>query len=362
VDAEQLSLKTPKGSPRALAFATAEGLASFGIGFAGALLFWFADLPLPWMLGAMTATAVSAMFGVPWQIHRTVRDVARPVIGVLAGSAFTPAILGQAGGWAGILAVIVLFGIATTLTGYLIARFAFGLDRATAFFSSTPAGLTEMSLMGDSLGGNLRSLFLIHSIRVVAVVFCVPTILQIVNGVDLGTAAGAGYRPADIGDALDWALLSLCGLGGYVLGRRFRIPSNVMIFSMLLSAALHLGGATTAAPPAWLVIAVQVVIGSIAGARFRGIRWAEMRVTLAFGVSWAILVVAAAVATAAAVAGVSRQDFSAILLAIAPGGMAEMTIVTYALGIDVAFVVACQVLRNFATLLIAPFVYRALPK
>lgn len=350
----------PDFGTRARAFAT--GIGAFLVGFAGATVFWLADMPLAWMLGSMTAAAIASMAGLSWQINRSARDVSRPVIGVLAGSSFTPAIFAHIGDWAGMLLVVIVFGVVTTLIGYVIAWRGFGFDKPTAFFASTPAGLTEMSLLGDQLGGDLRSLFLIHSIRVVAVVFCIPLILEVITGTDIGAGMGPGHAPPGSGEAQDWAILGMCGAGGYLLSRLLPIPAGVMIYSLALSAIIHLYGATSAAPPAWLVIGVQVVIGSIAGARFRGIRWREAGKTVAFGLFWAFSVIGAAVAVAFAISSVTALGVSGTLVSIAPGGMAEMTLLTYALGIDVAFVVACQVLRNVSTVIIAPMVYRLLSK
>lgn len=62
-------------------------------------------------------------------------------------------------------------------------------------------------------------------------------------------------------------------------------------------------------------------------------------------------------ATAALTAQVAGAPFSTLLLALAPGGMSEMTLITYALGLDVAFVALCQVLRSISTILLAPLVF-----
>lgn len=330
-------------------------------GAVGAVLFWLLHMPLPWMLGAMAATAVAAVIGAPWSVSRQARDVARPVIGVLAGSAFTPELVGHAGDWPGMLLVVLSIGVVSTLSGFTIARRAFGFDRTTAFFASTPAGLTEMSLMGDSLGGDIRSLFLIHAIRVVAVVFTVPLIIQIVTDTDLSGIVATESEDAAV-ELVDWLLLILCGIGGGLLARLIRIPAGSMIYSLVLSAILHSAGLTEAAPPAWLVVAVQVIIGCAVGARFRGIRWTDMTKVVIFGVIWAALILTASIAVAFVFARLSGDTFASVLLAIAPGGMVEMTLVTYALGVDVALIVACQVLRNVSTMIFAPAIFHLLSR
>jgi hypothetical protein len=49
-----------------------------------------------------------------------------------------------------------------------------------------------------------------------------------------------------------------------------------------------------------------------------------------------------------------------MLLALAPGGMVEMTVITYAVGIDVAFVVVCQLFRILLVLIVTPFAFQLL--
>lgn len=335
------------------------GIAAALVGFLGALVFWFIGAPLPWMLGSLFASALVAVAGKPWTLPRQARDFARPVIGVLAGSAFTPAVLANAGQWAAMVLVVVLFGITSTLAGYVFFRKLTGFDRATAYFASTPAGLNEMSLMGDSLGGNVRSLFLVHSIRIITVVFLVPLILKLINGAHAGIVPPRSVAASGVED---WLILIACGAAGYLIGKYLRIPSGIMIMSMLLSAILHATSITETAPPQWLVVIVQVAMGCVAGSRFAGIVWREAARTALAALLWALLLLGAAMLTAWASTFIFDMEFSALLLALAPGGMAEMTLVALALGIDVAFVVTCQVFRNFSTILLAPTIFRWLPR
>lgn len=150
-------------------------------------------------------------------------------------------------------------------------------------FGSAPAGLSEMSLLGDALGGNIRSLVLIHSIRVVAVVVIVPQLLVAVTGATAASLRVGAERPP--AGAADLLILLACGVAGYVIGRRSRLPNSILIVSLLASAAVHLGDVTRAAPPDGLLVVAQVTIGCVAGARFAGVVWREIRSTLLLGMA-----------------------------------------------------------------------------
>lgn len=332
-------------------------LAAAAVGLAGAALFVGVGAPLPWMLGSMFATAlVTLATGFPWRMPHAARTFARPVIGVLAGSTFTPALFASAADWWPAFVVVAIFAIVTTLAGYLFFRHVCRFDPVTSFFASTPAGLNEMSLLGDSLGGDLRTLVLVHATRILAVVSIIPLVVRTTAHVDVPLL----LPEHSIGHLADWGILAACGVAGYFVGTRLPIPAGPMLVSLVFSACAHLAQITDAAPPSWLVCGVQIIIGCIAGARFAGIAWREARMIAVSSVGWAILIVGAAFLTAYVASGVVGLPFNSLLLSLAPGGMVEMTLIAYALGIEVAFVIACQVFRNVFTLLMLPHIYRLL--
>jgi uncharacterized protein len=123
---------------------------------------------------------------------------------------------------------------------------------------------------------------------------------------------------------------------------------------------VHAAGLTRVLPPGWLVAIVQVVIGAVAGSRFAGIRWMELRNTVAQALAWSCALLLTAIASAALGALLFGRPFAALVLAVAPGGMTEMTIMSYALGIETAFVVTSQLCRIFFVLTIAPILFRLL--
>src|SRR5689334_2189590 len=96
--------------------------AALAIGGAGGALFRLLGLPLPWTLGSLFAAAIVAIAGGPWLVPGPVRDLARPVVGLLAGSAFTPAIVASIGAWWGVVVFVLLYSVATTTLGFLFFR------------------------------------------------------------------------------------------------------------------------------------------------------------------------------------------------------------------------------------------------
>lgn len=332
---------------------------ALAIGGTGGTLFFLLHSPLPWTLGSLFATAMVTGIGGKWFLPRFAWAFARPFVGVLAGSAFTlPVIMSMPAWWDSILALVVYSGV-ITLLGWLLFTRVCKYDDVTAFFASAPGGLGELSLLGSTLGGKVRTIVLIHAVRIVVVVFTVPFLVQWLIWPTVLPSGGSAATHASAGLELsDWLVMAACGVAGYFIGRPFRSFGGVMLAPMALSAAVHIGGLTAVSPPYWLVAAVQVVIGAISGARFAGTTWNELRTTAFFAFGWAVIILATALLAAWICTFFSDVPLVALVLAFSPGGIVEVTVMAYAIGLHVAFIVTCQICRTTLVLLITPALFR----
>lgn len=327
-------------------------------GFAGGYVWLLLGLPLPWTLGAMMAAALMRLAGPQWVLPPIFRDTARPVIGFVAGSAFTPAILAAAMNWWQMAPLLIAFMLAVTVTGQIYFRKICGFDRATALFASMPGGLAEMLAQGSQFGANIPKLVIVHSMRVFMVAAAIPFVLTVTYRTDLAGTA----RPTVAlgGDWTEWVFAAICICAGYLLGRRMKALGGPMIAALLISAIAHGGGYMDFVPPNWVIVVMQVVIGSVSGARFAGIRFSEALGVLVRGAFWTFILLGLA-AIAAAIAGqVLPMPPGAHFLAFAPGGFSEVTVIALASGIEVAFVVSTHVLRTLYIYLSTPLLRHAL--
>ncbi len=327
-------------------------------GVAGGILFRLLHLPLPWTLGAMFGAALLSFYDRSRVLPTIFRDGARPVIGVMAGSAFTPLVVQTITGWWMLVPILILFFLLVTTCGFYFFRLL-GYDRSTAIFASMPGGLGEMTLLGAQFGADIRKLVLVHSVRIIIVVSAVPFLLTLMTDVNLVKGA-APLGDHAIASAVDWLILLLCACLGYLVGRPLRSFGGIMIMPLLFSAIAHGTGLTAIAPPAWLVAGMQVVIGCITGARFAGIKFHEARLALMQGVFWTSILIALALGAAEITSVLVDQPFAALFLAFAPGGFAEMSIIAFAANIEVAFVVTCHVFRTIYVVLAGPSIHRLL--
>lgn len=320
-------------------------------------LFFYLGTPLPWMIGAMCATTAASLADARVRIPGGMRSVMLTVLGVMLGSAFKPELVEQLVQWSGSIATLLVYITVVSATlAFLLGRVA-GLEPVTAFFSAAPGGLSEMTAVGGSMGGDERTISLMQSLRLLITVLVIPIGFRVFEGYDPGSSARAMSEAPNVVPA-DAALLLLCAVAGYFAARRIRLPAPALTGPMALSALVHLTGVTSASPPGLLVGLAQVVIGASVGCRFAGVSLQRLRATLMKAVFSTGLMLALAVVFAFALAEVTGLEFSALLLAFSPGGLAEMCLVSLALGIDSAFVSTHHVVRIFFIVVFVPLAFR----
>jgi hypothetical protein len=331
-------------------------LLALALGGVGGYAFALLKLPLAWMIGAMVVTTVAALWGAPIRLPASWRAVMVAVLGTMLGSAFKPDVLDHVARWGWSLITLVGFVVAITATvAYGFARlWRFG--RVTAFFAAAPGGFGEMWLLGIRYGGDSSTIALVHSVRIMLTVFMIPFWFRLFYGYTPGAVPGLGL----LGELAlkDAGLLAACAAAGFWGGRLIRLPAAALVGPMALSAAAHLTGVTAASPPNEIVNVAQVVIGTAIGCRFAGFELRKVFATMAIGALVTVYMVAAAVAVALALERLTGLPFTALILAFAPGGLAEMTLVSLALGIDTAFVSTHHLVRMLILVLGAPLAFR----
>ncbi|MBT3534096.1 MAG: AbrB family transcriptional regulator [Rhodospirillaceae bacterium] len=332
---------------------------SIALGAVGGAVFYYFNLPLAWMLGSMTITTIAALAGAPVALHMPLRLSMTAVLGTLLGSAFTPQILQQLQYWsAGAVTVAIFVTMMTGVAVFFLMRIG-GMDRATAYFSGTPGGLGEMTIVGEQSGGDPRTIALIHATRIFVVVFLLPLFLAGMADLDIpNTARVLAGRPAAEGSEL--AILAACAVVGYILGQKLPMPGSQVFIPMVVSAAAYLAGFVDGRPPAELIAVAQVVIGSAIGARFVGLDLRKTAKPIILGVISALSMLAMAVAFAYVVAPLLGLPMYALLLALSPGGLAEMSLIALALDVDTAFVATMHLVRILLIVTLAPIFFRAM--
>ena len=230
--------------------------ATIAIGAAGGFLFFLATVPLAWMLGAMCVTTICALFGIRLELAGHLRSVMVVVLGVMLGSAFTPDMAEHLASWAAGGAVLLVFVPTALGAVYFYLNRFMRVDPVTAYFAASPGGFGEMVLLGESQGGDVRTIALVHATRVLIVVMVIPLVYRFALDLDAPNVITA---VAGMPELKDIAILSVCALVGWPLARLLRFPAPPLLGSMILSAIVHFFGWTEVRPPGQLIACPHIL-------------------------------------------------------------------------------------------------------
>lgn len=330
-------------------------LHAFLLAGAGVGGFMLLGLPLPWLLGPIFACLAGAIAGVPMGGIRPLNDAMRTILGVAVGATLTPAVLATIPGyWPTLLLVPSMVGL-IGLVGVPYFRRLCGFDAPTAWYASMPGGLQDMILFGEEAGANVRSLSLVHATRVLVIVVALPFVLRHVWAADLTRPPGAPAATIRVPELL---VMVLCGVLGWRLARRVGLFGASILGPLLAATAASLSGLVAHRPPAEAIWAAQFFIGMGIGSKYAGITMAEVRRDLLAGVGFCLLLIVLTVLMVEVIHATNLAPGREALLAFAPGGQAELTVLALVVGADMAFVVAHHVLRIFVVILGAPVAAR----
>ncbi len=313
---------------------------------AGALCAWL-RIPLPWMIGPLLAMAVCNFAGAELRALPGGRAAGQVVIGTALGLYFTPSVGREVLAHWPLLAVAAAVALFLGALGTLILRRASGVDATTAFFASIPGGAAEMTILGERFHARADRVALAQSLRILVVVIVVPFALAY-----SGAHGSDSYLPAVL--PLDWVRLGLLlGIATSValLLNRLRMPNAFMFGPLAVVIAFTVTEARFSSVPTGLSNVAQVLVGCALGARFER-RSLESAPRYVWAVLASVLVaIAVAAALAAAIALAAGFPVATLILAMAPGGIAEMCITAKVLQLGVPLVTAAHVTRVIVLIL-----------
>lgn len=310
------------------------------IGTLGGYVAYMLGIPLGWMLGAMALTTALSIGGMRMTVVPQPRRAMIAVIGLMVGTAFTPETLAQASEWWLSLGAVVLFTLICGSFGFWLC-YRFGrLDITTAAMSGVPGGLSEMIVIAPELGGDVRSVSMVHATRLVVLVSTVP----------LGLAASgllATIGTGEVNRTVDWTaglpvwdavVLIAAAFLGMRLAAWLRIPTPNLTGPLILGAVAHATGLTDAAVPSVVIALAQLVIGATIGQHFAGVQRQLLITAILLGFVLTVFSITLAIAVAFGLYWVSGVPLALGILALVPGGLPEMSLIAISLNADPAFV------------------------
>jgi membrane AbrB-like protein len=328
--------------------------ATYALGAAGGLAASALRVPLPWLLGPLFVTGAASLAWARRPVLPGSRQAGQAVIGAALGLHFTREVLAAVTGALPLMLAASAAAIVTALAGARLLSRRAALSDATAFHACVPGGAAEMAVLGERAGGDPSVIAVAQALRVVAVVTVVPLALRV-----SGARGAEAWLPEVLGtSASGLARVAASAGAAGAIAHLARLPNAWLLGPLAGSAALAAGRLGPSAIPHALVDAAQVLMGCALGSRFERASFRG-----AGTLAWAILLATAQALVllavfAAGLAAASGRPGWTLLLATAPGGIAEMCLTARALHLDVPLVTAFHVLRMAVLLTLAPLAFR----
>ena len=307
---------------------------------AGALCSWL-KTPLPWMVGPLFAVALFRLAGFHLTPFPGMRYGGQWIIGSALGLYFTPTVVQQVALFAPWMIVGAVYALASgVVCGWVLSKLA-AVDARTGFFASVPGGATEMSILSERFGGRADLVAVAQSLRIVMVVSLIPFLYAYmsVHGADPYVQGARDFSWGGLA-----LLMALTALGGAAL-HRFRYPNGWVIGSLCVSLPLTALEINLSLVPTWLSNAGQLMIGCSLAARFKPDFLSRAPRFLAAVLVTVLIGMALAAAMGLGLAWALPAHVATMILAMAPGGIAEMSITAKVLQLGVPLVTAFHVAR-----------------
>ena len=321
----------------------------------GAIIFLWLKLPLPWLFGPLLSCLLAALIGINLYSIKILSDAMRTILGVAVGATVTLSFLLALPGFWNTLIFIPITVILSGIIGVWYFQKLCGYDFPTAYYSSMPGGLQDMLVFGEEAGGNVRAMSLIHATRVLVIIIALPILLTFIWGISLDKPPGDPIRNFEIKQLI---ILVICAIAGWKIASFFGMFGASILGPLILTAIASITGILHTRPPVEAIWAAQYFIALGIGVKYVGVTAQEIRKDILAGLGFCIFLLVITLSIVSLVINYNLAPAVDAILSMAPGGQAELVVITLIVGADLGFVVAHHLFRIFIVILGAPIMER----
>lgn len=310
------------------------------------------QLPAAILLGCMCGAILLAAGEASVHIPRSLFVAAQGVVGCLIARSMQPTVaIEMVKEWP--LFLVVVFAVIATsgALGWLLMR-SNVLPGTTAVWGLAPGAATAMVLMADAHGADTRLVAFMQYLRVVLVTVVASAVTRLwVTTSPLSIALVPWFPPIAWGS---FAATILIAFPGAFAARHWRIPAGPLLVPMVLGVVFQGGGVLTIELPPALLAVSYAIIGWAIGLRFNRPILVHAARALPRVLASILALMAICVGFAALLVILAGVDPLTAYLATSPGGADAVAIIAASSPVDLPFVMAMQIARFIAVLLIAP--------
>lgn len=326
---------------------------TIAIAIVGGVLFYLFTLPLPWMLGPLTAVML-------WK-GLTERNLIWPnylkntgliILGMTFGLHFTIETIQIIGPYLLPYVLLTFLLILVSITNSIIAARFIDVDQVTSVFGSIPGGLTEMVIASESLQANTAYVMVFQTLRLIIVLFTVPFIILYVfsSGSDPGTAISTTTGVDFFSFNIFWLIIPI------FFGVRFQnlLPAGIMIIPLAIIASMNISPIQIPSIPNGVFLAAQLCVGTSLGKNIslKDVKYAGKYSVIYAGLAFVLIFISFVFGYL--LSTITSMDLPTALLSTAPGGLIEMVLTASMVGADPAIVTSLQLTRIIIIVVCVP--------
>ncbi|WP_346899271.1 AbrB family transcriptional regulator [uncultured Roseibium sp.] len=324
---------------------------TFVLGAAGGALFQAIGMPAGWLAGAMIFVAGAALSRIPVDLPNRMRDGFFVILGLSMGGGVKPDVVDRIGHWPATMALLAVTLILITAATYaFLKRFA-RWDRESAFLGAIPGALSFVMAIAAERRADQARIAVSQTVRLVILVSVLP--LVITSTASHGPQSGGATEFPGWGEGV--ILLVSC-LAASFLAVRLRVPGGWLTGAFFMSSAINVTGLIPVALPQWVLVPCYIGLGCYIGSRFTSTTFSMFLSMLRASLGAIVVGLGISLAMAWIASVLVGLPFGQLLLAYAPGGLEVMTLLSFMLNLDPAFVAAHQIARYISMVLLLPFI------
>ncbi|SIS46105.1 AbrB family transcriptional regulator [Neptunomonas antarctica] len=317
------------------------------IGVMGSLIAHWIGLPSAWLIGALIAVVSVAVGGVQVAMPASTSSVVSLFLGISVALNIDAELVSQLINWSR-SAILMCFMMAALL--FVMYRYYArlpGWRKEEALFCAVPGNLAIMLSMASEANANVRRIALIHSVRLVFLVFLVPLFLPLAER----EVSWRGFyieRPEQM--LLTLLLALILGL----LLQKVRVPASMLVGGILATLILKFSFDWHWRFPDMVMLTLLVFLGCAIASRFNGLVLREVVPELKAATGGLIITLVISSSFAAALHFYANIPWTQAMLAYAPGGMEVMIAIAMNQNVDALFVATHQMFRMLMMSMMIP--------
>jgi uncharacterized protein len=322
-------------------------------------VFALVSLPSPVLFGALVGGLVHALTSTDEiELPPVVFRIGQGLVGAVIGALVQPSTLVRiAADWPSVTLVTLATLAISLLSGRLLALHR-DVSATTGTFALVAGGASGIIAIARDLGADDRVVTIVQYLRVLLVLVAMPLVTTVL----FHPRSGAGTLPSGPTRWLPGVTFTVVAVAVGLLAQRLvTAPATALLGPMVVAVALSASGVLgQVSVPGALGNLGYALVGVRVGLRFTRASLRSIARLLPLATLLITAVIVSCGLLGVALARVTGVDPLTAYLATTPGGLFAVLATAADSGSDVTYVLAVQVIRVFAMLLLAPLLSRLL--